>query len=69
MEIWLIGFALVYCVGVNERENSKSGMESFQGNIYYPIAFGLPATVPGTGVCAALWIGIVVLLNFSNDHV
>ena len=34
--IWLcaIGFALVYYVGVNERENPKSGMELFQSNIY-----------------------------------
>ena len=33
--LWLIGFALVYCVGVNERESSKSGMEMFQSNMYY----------------------------------
>ena len=33
--LWLIGFALVYCVGVNERENQISGMEMFQSNIYY----------------------------------
>ena len=34
---WLcvIGFALVYYVGVNERENPISGMEMFQSNIYY----------------------------------
>ena len=30
-----IGVALVYCVGVNERENPKSGMEMFQSNIYF----------------------------------
>ena len=29
-----IGFALVYYVGVNERENLISGMEMFQSNIY-----------------------------------
>ena len=34
MWLWLIGFALVYCVGVNERENQISGMEMFQSNIY-----------------------------------
>ena len=36
-EIWpcAIGFASVYCVGVNEWENPKSGMEMFQSNIYY----------------------------------
>ena len=33
--LWLIGFALVYCVGVNERENPKSHMEIVQSNIYY----------------------------------
>ena len=33
-QLWLIGFALVYCVGVNERENTKSGMEMFQSDIY-----------------------------------
>ena len=33
--LWLIGFALVYCVGVNERENQISGMEMFQSNIHY----------------------------------
>ena len=33
--LWLIGFALVYCVGVNERENPKSRMKMFQSNIYY----------------------------------
>ena len=34
---WLcaIGFALDYYVGVNERENPKSGMEMFQSNIDY----------------------------------
>ena len=34
---WLcaIGFALVYYVGVNEREKSKSGMEMPQSNLYY----------------------------------
>ena len=32
--LWFIGFALVYCVGVNERENPKSHMEMFQSNIY-----------------------------------
>ena len=29
-----IGFTLVYCVGVNERDNLKSGTEIFQSNIY-----------------------------------
>ena len=33
--LWLIGFALVYCVGVNERENPKSREKMFQSNIYY----------------------------------
>ena len=33
--LWLIGFALVYCVGVNERENQISHIEMFQSNIYY----------------------------------
>ena len=34
---WLctIGFALVYYVSVNERENLISGMEMFQSNSYY----------------------------------
>ena len=34
---WLcvIELAIVYCVGVNERENPISGMELFQSNIYY----------------------------------
>ena len=35
IRLYAIGFALVYCVGVNERENPKSGMEMFQINIYY----------------------------------
>ena len=26
---------LVYCVGVNARENPKSGVEVLQSNIYY----------------------------------
>ena len=33
--LWLIGFALVYCVGVNERENQISGEKMFQSNIYH----------------------------------
>ena len=33
--LWLIGFALVYGVGVNERENPKSHIEMFQSSIYY----------------------------------
>ena len=33
--LWFIGFALVYCVGVNERENQISHIEMFQSNIYY----------------------------------
>ena len=33
--LWLIGFALVYYVGVNERENQISGEKMFQSNIYY----------------------------------
>ena len=33
--LWLIGFTLVYCVGVNERENQISGEKMFQTNIYY----------------------------------
>ena len=33
--LWLIGFALVYCVGVTEQENPKSHIEMFQNNIYY----------------------------------
>ena len=33
--LWLFGFALVHCVGVNERENLISGMEICQSNIYY----------------------------------
>ena len=61
-KVWLcvIGFAFFYCVGVNERENPISGMEMFQSNIYYyPVAFGLPATVPGTAVthCSGDCIG------------
>ena len=32
--LWLIGFALVYCVGVNEQENPKSREKMFQSNIY-----------------------------------
>ena len=37
--IWLcaIGFALVYCVGVNERETQISGMEMFQSHIQYHV--------------------------------
>ena len=35
--LWLIGFALVYCLGVNERENQISGMGMFQSNIYYHV--------------------------------
>ena len=35
IRLWLIGFALVYCVGVNERENQISGEKMFQSNIYY----------------------------------
>ena len=30
-----IGFALVYCVGGNERENRKSRMKMFQSNINF----------------------------------
>ena len=33
--LWLIGFALVYCVGVNERENHKSRDKMFQSKIHY----------------------------------
>ena len=33
--LWLIGFALVYCVGVNERENQISREKMFQSNVYY----------------------------------
>ena len=33
--LWLIEFAFVTCVGVNERENQISGMEMFRSNIYY----------------------------------
>ena len=32
--LWLIGFVSVYCVGVNERENSKSRGKRFQSNMY-----------------------------------
>ena len=31
----VIGFGLVYCVGVNERENPKSRMKMLQSNIHY----------------------------------
>ena len=33
--LFAFGFALVNCVGVNERENPKSGMKMLQSNIYY----------------------------------
>ena len=39
--LWFTGFALVYCVGVNERENLKSGMEMFQSNIYYYVRINM----------------------------
>ena len=32
--LWLIGFGLVYCVGVNERENRKSREQMFQSNTF-----------------------------------
>ena len=38
IRLWLIGFALVYCEGVNEQENPKSRMKMFQSNIYYYVS-------------------------------
>ena len=32
-----IGFAIAYCVGVNERENPKSGIELLQSKINYHV--------------------------------
>ena len=36
--LWLIGFGLVYSVGVNEQENQSSREKLFQSNIYYSMS-------------------------------
>ena len=54
---WLcaIGFALVYYVAINARENLISGMEMFQSNIYYYVSITGVLCISGKDVPRNTW--------------